>query len=77
MKKLFIILALISGCSQTTYLTTDERVYRIPSGSTIVKPNGEVVKSPWNGYLISDGRLVELYEAAKREIETEKLLPIE
>lgn len=74
---LLSIASLTLPACQTRYLTTDEKVYRVPSGSTILKPNGQVILTPWDGYLLSDGRLVELYEAAKGNVEADKLAPME
>ena len=54
------------------YLPSDEKLYRIPKDSKIDRGYG-ILLCPWDGYLISDGQLVKLYEAARKELEKDKI----
>lgn len=56
------------GCAPKTeikYLPSDEKVYRVPAGSTIYKPDGTVEKLGYDGYVVSDGQLIKLYRLAQ------------
>jgi len=60
----------IVGCvTKVVYLPGDERLYRVKRDSKIIRSDGTVVVTSWDGYLISDSQLVKLYKAAKWEME--------
>jgi hypothetical protein len=67
-------LLLTCSCTpQVVYLSSSEKVYRVPSGSIVTKPDGSSFKIEFNGYVISDGTLIELYRLAKQNIEENKI----
>jgi len=69
----FVLATLLSGCQQQIkYLSSSDKVYFVSEGSKIQDPSGSEVICSYDGYLISQGTLLELYEAARLDMVEEQ-----